>query len=99
MKKKKKINDYTSKQKEFLGDVRKTTKFLLNQNVSKDAIVGFFSKYDLDEKTILSFIESSKKEIDYENKLKDEKNTGNVLFAGKSDSAIKLTLSKIQDSF
>ncbi len=88
------IKNYDLKQKKLLDDVKKATKFLLNQNIGKEAIKNFFSKYDINDKTIDNFINSSQQEIN-----SNENINNNIVLSSKSDSAIKLTLSKIHDSF
>lgn len=94
LEKEEKLNNYNQKQKGLLDNIQKATKFLLSQDVSKEAISNFFSKYDVDQSTISKFIEMSEKELNLE-----KNNSGKVLFNAKSDSAIRLTLSKIHDSF
>jgi len=93
-----KIKNYNKKQSELLDDIKKVTKFLLNQNVEENAIINFFKKYDISEEKVKEFINFAKESVE-EDKTKGVEPTGNILFKTKSDAAIKLTLSKIHDSF
>jgi hypothetical protein len=92
------LNNLNAKQKESLENIKNAIKFLLNQNISKDSIVSFFNKYDISKETINQLIVISKNEIDKDanNSELSSKSKKNDF---KSDAMIKLTLSKIHDSF
>jgi hypothetical protein len=92
------LNNLNIKQKESIDNIKNAIKFLLNQNINKESIINFFNKYNMSKETINQLIVISEKEINQsQESFKLESISKNKDF--KSDAMIKLTLSKIHDSF